>query len=155
MSLRKSYVWIPITTAALVISGISATAYPAEQVQQQQVSKAPVRNKLVIQVSDADPKKWSLALNNAKNVQQDLGEEQVDIEIVAYGPGIGMLKKDSEVGKGVAGALATGVKIVACENTMHGQKLTYEDMLPRIGYAPAGVVEIMKKQQEGYAYVRP
>ena len=94
-------------------------------------------------------------MNNAKNVQQDLGEDQVEIEIVAYGPGIGMLKKDSEVGKRVTEALATGVKVVACENTMANQKLTYDDMLPKIGYAQAGVVEIMKKQQGGYAYMRP
>ena len=41
---------------------------------------------VVIQVSDNDPAKWALALNNAKNVQTDLGKDKVDIEIVAYGP---------------------------------------------------------------------
>jgi intracellular sulfur oxidation DsrE/DsrF family protein len=45
--------------------------------------------------------------------------------------------------------------VVACENTMRAQKLVYADMLPKIGYVPAGVVELMKKQQEGYAYIRP
>jgi intracellular sulfur oxidation DsrE/DsrF family protein len=44
---------------------------------------------------------------------------------------------------------------VACENTMKAQKLVYADMLPKIGYVPAGVVELMKKQREGYAYIRP
>jgi intracellular sulfur oxidation DsrE/DsrF family protein len=38
---------------------------------------------------------------------------------------------------------------------MRAQQLAYKDMLPKIGYVPAGVVELMKKQQEGYAYVRP
>ena len=38
---------------------------------------------------------------------------------------------------------------------MKAQKLVYADMLPAIGYVPAGVVELMKKQQEGYAYIRP
>jgi len=46
----------------------------------------------VIQVSDGDQSKWNLALNNARNIQTDLGVANVDIEIVAYGPGIGMLK---------------------------------------------------------------
>ena len=113
------------------------------------------KNKLVIQVSDADPKKWALALNNAKNVQQDLGKDQVDIEVVAYGPGLAMLKLDSEVGGRVIEALGDGVKLVACENTMTNQKLTRDDMLPKIGYAKAGVVEIMTRQQQGYAYIRP
>lgn len=114
------------------------------------------KNRIVFQVSDADPQKWNLALNNAKNVQDDLGgADAVDIEIVVYGPGIGMLKADSPVGKRIADALKANVKVVACENTMKNFKLAYADMLPAIGYVPAGVVELMKKQQEGYAYIRP
>ena len=115
----------------------------------------PAKNKAVFQVSDGDPQKWNLTLNNAKNVQDDLGSESVDLEIVVYGPGIGMLKGDSPVAKRIADALKSGVKVVACENTMKAQKLVYADMLPAIGYVPAGVVELIKKQQEVYAYIRP
>ena len=113
------------------------------------------KEKLIFQVSDADPKKWNLTLNNVKNVQHDLGKDNVDIEVVAYGPGIGMLKLDSEVGSGVAEATASGVKVVACGNTMTAQKLTKQDMLPNLGYAKAGVVELMQKQHQGYAIIRP
>ena len=113
------------------------------------------RQGLVIQVSDNDPAKWNLALNNAKNVQDDLGAANVDIEIVAYGPGISMLKLESPTGSRIAEAMKANIKIVACENTMHGQKLTKDDMLSGIGYVNAGVVEIMKKQSEGWAYLRP
>ena len=113
------------------------------------------RNRVVMQVSDDDPGKWNLALNNAKNLQADLGRDKVDIEIVAYGPGIGMLKRHSSVGSRIDEALTAGVTVVACENTMAGQKLTKTEMLPGIGYVKAGVVEIMQKQQQGYAYLRP
>ena len=113
------------------------------------------KSKVVMQVSDGDAAKWNLALNNAKNLQADLGAGNVDIEIVAYGPGIGMLKADSPVGGRVDEALASGVKVVACENTMRGQRLTKPDMLPNVGYVAAGVVEIMQKQQQGWAYIRP
>ncbi len=113
------------------------------------------KNKLVLQVSDNDPAKWGLALNNAHNVQVDLGEDTVEMEIVVYGPGIAMLKGGSPVAQRVSAALKSGVKVVACENTMKAQKLTYDDMLPDIGYVPAGVVELMQKQQQGYAYIRP
>ena len=112
-------------------------------------------NRVVIQVSDADSSKWNLALNNAKNLQTDLGAKNVDIEIVAYGPGIGMLKADSVAGNRIGDALGAGVKIVACENTMRGQKLAKADMLNGIGYVDAGVVEIMRRQQEHWAYLRP
>jgi len=109
----------------------------------------------VIQVSDNDPHKWNLALNNARNVQNDLGAEATELEIVVYGPGIGMLKADSPVAKRVADALGKGVKVVACENTMKGQQLTYGDMLPNIGYVNSGVVELMERQRKGWAYIRP
>ena len=112
-------------------------------------------NRVVMQVSDGDPSKWNLALNNAHNLQSDLGAANVEIEIVAYGPGIGMLKAESVVGNRIADALGKGVKVEACENTMHGQKLQKSDMLDGIGYVPAGVVEIMQKQQQGWAYLRP
>ena len=113
------------------------------------------RHQIVIQVSDNDPAKWNLALNNAKNLQDDVGAANVDIAIVAYGPGIGMLKLESPTGSRVADALKANVRVVACENTMRGQKLTKDDMLPAIAYVPAGVTEIMKKQQDGWAYLRP
>jgi len=73
-------------TAALGL----AAAVPAALAQ-----PAATRNRVVIQVSDNDPAKWNLALNNARNLQADLGASNVDVEIVAYGPGIGMLKSDS------------------------------------------------------------
>ncbi len=44
---------------------------------------------------------------------------------------------------------------VGCQNTLIAMELTERDMLPGIGYAPAGVVEVTRKQQHGYAYIRP
>jgi len=117
--------------------------------------KSKAANKVVMQVSDVEPAKWNLALNNARNLQADLGRDNVEIEIVAYGPGLGMLKADSVVGNRVDEALGTGVTIVACENTMAAQKVKRDDMLPKIGYVKAGVVELMQKQQQGWAYLRP
>jgi len=122
---------------------------------QAQAQATPVKNKVVFQVSDNDPGKWGLTLNNAQNLQTDLGAQTVDLEIVVYGPGIAMLKAESLQANGIADAIKNGVKVVACENTMKAVKLTHADMLPNIGYVPAGVVELMRKQQQGYAYIRP
>ena len=118
-------------------------------------SNGQKRSKIVLQMSEADPAKWNLALNNAKNVQDELGAANVDIEIVAYGPGIGMLKLDSVVNSRVADLSKAGIKVVACENTMRNQKLVAADMHPAAGYATSGVVHIMKRQSEGWSYVRP
>jgi intracellular sulfur oxidation DsrE/DsrF family protein len=110
---------------------------------------------VVIQVSDNDPAKWSLALNNARNVQQDLGKDKVQIEIVAYGPGLGMLKAESKVADRLAGALDDSVGLIACENTMTNTKVSRSEMYGGIAYVKAGVTHIMKRQQEGWAYIRP
>lgn len=127
---------------------IGALALPA-------TSLAADKSKLVIQVSESDPATWNLALNNAKNIQKDVGKDNVELEIVAFGPGINMLKVESEVATRVNEAVDSGVKVMACQNTMRSQKLNKEDMNAKIGYVPAGVVEIMQRQQQGYAYLRP
>jgi len=77
------------------------------------------------------------------------------LEIIAYGPGINMLKLESEVGGRLAEARDNGVVIIACGNTMKGQKLAPGDMHPAAKIVFAGVVEIMKRQKEGYAHIRP
>ncbi|HEY4372593.1 MAG TPA: DsrE family protein [Burkholderiales bacterium] len=118
-------------------------------------AQATPKTRVVFQVSDADPAKWNLTLNNVKNVQADLGAQNVEIEVVAYGPGIGFLKLESVAGERVREVLGHGVSVAACENTMHNQKLTKQDMLPGISYVPAGVVELIKRQQQGWAYIRP
>ena len=118
-------------------------------------AQAADKEKLVVQVSDANPATWNLALNNIKNIQKDLGKDNVELELVAYGPGIAMLKAESEVSNRIDEAVDSGVHVMACENTMHGQKLGKADMNARIGYVKSGVVEILQRQEQGYAYLRP
>jgi intracellular sulfur oxidation DsrE/DsrF family protein len=115
---------------------------------------AMAKNRALFQVTDNDPARWTLILNNMQNLREGVGGEPVEIELVAYGPGINMLKSDSSVKQRIAEALKSGVKVNACQNTMNGMKLTAPDMLPEIGYVPSGVVEVMRKQQQGWAYIR-
>ena len=145
---RMGIVVAAAAAAVLALTDIGAGVAHAQQAQAQ-------RAKVVFQVSDADPAKWNLALNNVRNVQADLGAANVDVEIVSYGPGIGMLRANSPVGSRVDEAVTAGVKVVACENTMKGQNLSRKDMLTGIDYVGAGVVELIVKQQQGWAYIRP
>jgi intracellular sulfur oxidation DsrE/DsrF family protein len=135
------------TLLALCVAALAFWALPATAQTEKQ--------RVVFQVSDNDPAKWNLALNNARNVQQELGKQNVQIEIVAYGPGLGMLKGDSPVAARLAGALDENVGLLACENTMTNTKTTKADMYGGIAYVPAGVTHIMKRQREGWAYIRP
>jgi intracellular sulfur oxidation DsrE/DsrF family protein len=135
----------------IAVATLLAALLPLPALSQQ--SKA--KHRLILQVSDNDPAKWKLALNNAHNVQEDLGKENVQIEIVAYGPGLGMLKAESAVADGLAGAMDNSVRLLACENTMTNTKVTKGDMYGGIAYVKAGVTHIMKRQREGWAYIRP
>ena len=110
---------------------------------------------VVIQVSDDDAGKWNLALNNAANLQQALGKENVDVEIVAYGPGLKMLLAGSKVAGRVNGAMDASVDIVACGNTMKKMKKTSVDLIGGSRVVPGGVIEIADKQRAGWSYVRP
>ena len=135
----------------LAFLGLGAAAGPALAAQQ----KSSARHSVILQVSDKNPARWQLALNNARNVQAELGPENVQIEIVAYGPGLDMLKAESPVAGGLAGALDQSVRLIACENTMQNNKVTRDDMYSGIAYVQAGVTHIMKRQREGWAYIRP
>ncbi len=110
---------------------------------------------VVIQVSDSDPKTWNQALNVVKNVQAEYGKDNVDVELVVFGMGSGMLKFDSPLASRIDDTLASGAKVSMCQNTMKGQKLAAADMHPKIGYVKAGVIEIIEKSKEGWTVVRP
>ncbi|MFZ6861764.1 DsrE family protein [Undibacterium sp. Ji67W] len=111
--------------------------------------------KVVVQVSDEDPRKWNQALGNIKNIQRDLDASHVEIELVAFGPGVAMLKADASTAARVSEAKADGVILNACQNTMAAMKLTPDDMNPVVTYVPSGAGEIVKKQHAGYTYLRP
>ena len=145
MSGRKLSGWLVGAVAIVLLAAVASA----------QTQQGTTRSRVVIQVSDGETTKWNLALNNAHNIQAELGAANVDIEIVAYGPGIGMLKLDSPLATAVGEAAAASMKIFACENTMRAQHLSRSDMLDGIGYVSAGVVEIMKRQQQGWSYLRP
>jgi intracellular sulfur oxidation DsrE/DsrF family protein len=104
----------------------------------------PPRNRAVFQVTDNDPARWNMILNNMVTLREGVGGEEIEIELVAFGPGLLMLKSDSSVKQRAAEALQSGVAINACHNTMRGMRLVSADMLPAIGYVPAGVAEVMR-----------
>ena len=135
---------LPLASLALAGEAFAQTAAPGK------------KHRLVFQVTDNDPARWNMILNNIKNAQDDVGgADKIDIEVVAYGPGIYMVKGDSPVGSRIDEAIKSGVKVVGCENTMKAFKLDKAEMRSTIGYVPAGVTELMKKQEEGWPYIRP
>jgi uncharacterized protein len=116
-------------------------------------SAAPVKERIIIQVSTPEQRIWNQAMNYVENLQELYGKDNVEIEIVALGWGIGLVKFDSPLATRVATVLQRGARLQACEVTMSRQKLTKQDMLPEIGYVPAGLGQIIKRQKEGWSYI--
>jgi uncharacterized protein len=147
----------PITAllVALTLAGTAGVTL-AQATAPAALAAAPAetaRERAIFAVSDADPQKWNLTLGNIGNAIDGLGAS-ADIELVVYGPGIAMLKKDSPVAARLAAALKSGVRIAACQNSMRGFDLQAADLAPGITVVPSGVVELIRRQHAGYAYVR-
>jgi intracellular sulfur oxidation DsrE/DsrF family protein len=113
------------------------------------------RERVVIQVSEADGRNWTQALNVANNIRKELGRDKVDIEIVAFGLGINMLRADAEIANRVEDAAADGIAVMACANSMRNYKIGKDDLTKNVGIVPAGVVEIMQRQRDGWLYLKP
>lgn len=122
------------------------------------VSADDVTHKIVIQVSTDDPRTQKIAMNNAVNLQKLYGIDNVDIEIVAYGPGLGMMMQKSEYAGRVKSLALQDITFSACMNTMNKIKKK-TGHLPKltegVGSVKAGVAQIMELQEQGYAYIRP
>jgi hypothetical protein len=146
--------------AAIALVFTAGTALAADPAGRPSVAAAPAapvqphKERAIFAVSDADPQKWNLTLGNIANAIEGLGADSADIELVVYGPGISMLKKDSPVAGRLAEALKSGVRIAACRNSMRGFHLEAADLAPGVGSVPSGVVELIRQQHAGYAYVR-
>ena len=115
-------------------------------------------HKLVIQVSTDDPRTQKIALNNAVNLQKLYGMDNVVIEIVAYGPGLGLMTSNSKQASRVESLAMQDITFSACQNTMNkmakktGKKPV---LLEGVRVVPAGVARLMEAQEQGYAYIRP
>ena len=118
---------------------------------------------LAIHVDDNDKAKMNIALNNAANVTEyyESKGETVKIEIVAYGPGLHMLREDTSPVKSRIAAMSLqheNLSFAACGNTLNGMTKK-EGKVPKLvseaTVVTSGVVRLMELQEEGWAYVRP
>lgn len=146
----RSIMFVVLAAVTLVFAGAGAPVLAD--------SMGDKKHKLVIQVSTDDARTQNIALNNAVNVQKALGMDNVAVEIVAYGPGLSILTKQSKLKARVESLALQDITFSACGNTMNkmeaksGKK---PQLSEGVKIVPAGVLRIMELQQQGYAYVRP
>ena len=120
---------------------------------------------VAIQIDQNDPQIMNMVLNNATHVIETYRarNEEVDVDIVAYGPGLHMLRADTSPVQDRIRRLKDMVfpgKIIfsACDNTKQGMEKTEGhaiSILPDATIVPSGVVRLMELQEQGWSYVRP
>lgn len=124
-------------------------------------SKMTKAHHVVIQVDQDDPAIMNLALNNADNMKKfyESRGEAVEIEFVAFGGGLKMMRSDtSPVKERLAEMSRQGVTFSGCGNTLANQSRQEEkslSLLPETHLVPTGVVRINELQEQGWTYLRP
>ena len=122
-------------------------------------------HRVSIQVDQNDPQVMNLALNNATNVIEyyRAKNEDVDVDIVAYGPGLHMLRADTSPVQDRIKRLKEltfpgKIQFSACNNTKQGMEKAEGHAISILSDAtivPSGVVHLMELQEQGGSYVRP
>jgi intracellular sulfur oxidation DsrE/DsrF family protein len=122
-------------------------------------------HRVSIQVDQNDPQVMNLALNNATNVIEyyRAKNEDVDVDIVTFGPGLHMLRDDTSPVKDRIKRLKElafpgKIQFSACNNTKQNMEKAEGKAVPIISDAtivPSGVVRLMELQEQGWSYVRP
>lgn len=120
-------------------------------------------HRLVVQVDVNDPAIMNLALNNVNNTVQHYSEigQKVEVELVAFGPGLHMLRDDTSPVKARIKSMSETmpeVSFSACGNTKENMARTEAKDIPLISQAKvtkSGVVRLMELQEQGWSYLRP
>ena len=143
-----------ILSTLLLLIAVSAS-YQAQAAEE---NKPFAEERIVLQISDPDPSKQTQVLNVASNLIKAYGQDKVDVEIVAFGPGLRLMFKDNVNSNRIQGLTSSGVKFSACKNTIAG-------MTKKLGHAPelnsnavpvsAGVVRIIDLQNNGFKLIKP
>ena len=122
-------------------------------------------DRVAIQVNQNDPQVMNLALNNASNVLEyyRARNQDVEIDIVTYGPGLHMLRSDTSpvqdrIKRLKDMAFPGKIQFSACNNTKQGMEKAEGhaiSIVPDATIVPSGVVQLMELQEQGWSYVRP
>jgi intracellular sulfur oxidation DsrE/DsrF family protein len=144
---------------AVVAALLAAMAVPAAHAQQVPLQDKPfAEHKIVLQLSDSDPKKQGLVISVASNLLKFYDPDKVAIEVVAFGPGIELLRPDNANRKMIESLAAQSVRFDICLNTVDtierdsGKR---PEFIPVATPVQVGVGQILFLTENGYTLVRP
>jgi intracellular sulfur oxidation DsrE/DsrF family protein len=115
-------------------------------------------HRIVLQLSDNDPRKEGLVVSVAYNLLKLYGPDKAAIEVVAFGPGIDLLNLDNTNRKRVESLVAQGVRFDVCLNTVdtiERETGKRPEFIPAATPVQVGVGQILALTENGYTLVRP
>lgn len=114
-------------------------------------------HRVVMHLNSGDEKVQRGALNNIRNLYQEVGREHLLVEVVVHGAGLTLLtKKDSTLTTELAQLkTAYDVEFTACSNTMKAQGLTRADLIDQVDRTVPAMVRLMELQEQGWVYIKP
>jgi len=132
----------------LVATFLPATTYAADKAQKQ---------KFVMQLTrPAENYGHRRAFLQIDKVLSDIGEDKLEIVVVAYEDGIHALLADNKQTSQLLTKLANrGVTFKACRISMNAWDLKEGDFPLEVEFVPAGAPEMIRLQMEGYKYWKP
>ena len=133
-------------------------AFAAPQTAVAQEEKPFAEHKFVLQISDMDPSKQTLVLNVAGNILKAYGQDQADVEIVAFGPGLRLLFEDNSNSGRIDGLVDSGVRFFACQNTITNMSRIIGEPVKINAHASSGkggIVRIKELVDQGYMLAKP
>jgi intracellular sulfur oxidation DsrE/DsrF family protein len=158
----KRFKYAVVAVAALALGFMVATpGHAAEKAKKVKLTT----HHIAYQIDQNDPALMNLVLNNVQQSMEYYHSkgEQAQIEVVAYGPGLMMLRQDKSPVKDrlkriKEGSFPSGVTYSACHNTMIKMEKKEGHAIPIISEArvvPGGVVRLTELEEQGWTYIRP
>jgi uncharacterized protein len=112
--------------------------------------------KVIFHIDEPSKGRAEQVFMNILNLLNDLGDSKVEVELLANGGGVRALTKEIEAQSNQVEALSKrGVRFVACQNSLNHLQMQREELLDFVEVVPAGVSELVIRQNEGWAYIRP
>lgn len=102
--------------------------------------------------------KWNLLLKNVSNLLNAIDSEKVHIEVLANSEAVKYYDISQDLNTDIEtmeNLYKKGVKFVACNNALSAYDIKKENIIEFVDVVPTGVLELVKKQNEGYAYIKP
>jgi len=101
-----------------------------------------------------DEERGTTAISNIINLIKDLGEEDLDIELLMNGTGVNIMLKKREYVNKVNYLFNKGVEFCVCSNSLEALKIPKDDLIEKTKIIPSGVGELVEKQNEDWAYIK-